>query len=87
KVLYSPDPKKFKYLAGLIERLGVTLVAGTPDFLSGILGASESPEAQLAAVRIWLSGAQKAPKELRTRVAALGASLVEGYGITETAPL
>ncbi|MBX9925395.1 MAG: AMP-binding protein [Hyphomicrobiaceae bacterium] len=87
KVIYSPDPMKFKQLATTAEKFGVTLLAGTPDFLSGILDAVRGNEQRLASVRTWLSGAQKAPAELRARVAKLGATLIEGYGITETAPL
>ena len=87
KVVYSPDPRKFKLLAGLVEKFGVTLLAGTPDFLGGILDAAKGREDTLRSVRIFLSGAQKAPAELRARVARLGSTVVEGYGITETAPL
>ena len=87
KVAFSPDPKKFKHLAGLVERFGITVVAGTPDFLSGIIDAAKGDEQRLSSVRVWLSGAQKAPAELRSKVEHLGGSLLEGYGITETAPL
>lgn len=87
KVIYSPDPKKFKQLANMVEKFGVTLLAGTPDFLSGILDAVKGHEHRVASVRTWLSGAQKASAELRARVSNLGAVLIEGYGITETAPL
>ena len=87
KVVYSPDPRKFKLLAGLVEKFGVTLLAGTPDFLGGILDAAKGNEAKFKTVRLFLSGAQKAPAGLRTRVEKLGSRLIEGYGITETAPL
>lgn len=87
KIVYAPDPKKFKQLAGLIERFGITVVAGTPDFLSGIIDAARDNPAQLNSARLWLAGAQKTPAKLRASVSALGGNLLEGYGITETAPL
>ncbi|MCH9809275.1 MAG: AMP-binding protein [Alphaproteobacteria bacterium] len=87
KVVFSPDPKKFKHMAGLIERFGITVVAGTPDFLSGIIDAARGQEHRIKSARIWLSGAQKAPADLRAKVKDLGGKLLEGYGITETAPL
>ncbi|MEQ8824851.1 MAG: AMP-binding protein [Filomicrobium sp.] len=87
KTVFSPDPKKFKHLSGLIERFGITVVAGTPDFLSGIIDAARDEQERLASVRLWLAGAQKTPAELRAKVSAMGGELLEGYGITETAPL
>jgi len=86
-MVFSPDPKKFKQLARLVDTFNVTLLAGTPDFLAGILDAAKGQEHRVKSVRAWLSGAQKAPAELRMRIAALGGFLLEGYGITETAPL
>ena len=85
KVAFDPDPKKFRHLAHGTEKWKATLVAGTPDFLSGILNAGEP--ANFKSVRAFLSGAQKAPAALRERVESQGAKLLEGYGITETAPL
>ena len=84
KVAFDPDPKKFKHLANGIQKWRATLVAGTPDFLSGILNAGEPKN--FKSVRAFLSGAQKAPLALRQHVEGLGAKLLEGYGITETAP-
>jgi len=87
KMVFSPDPKKFKQLARLVDTFNVTLLAGTPDFLAGILDAAKGQEHRVKSVRAWLSGAQKAPAELRARISSLGGFLLEGYGITETAPL
>ncbi len=85
KVAFDADPRKYRHLAHGVQKWGATLVAGTPDFLIGILNAGE--EENFATVRAFLSGAQKAPATLRDRAEALGADLIEGYGITETSPL
>lgn len=85
KVAFDADPKKYRHLAHGCAKWQASLLAGTPDFLSGILSAGEP--ANFKTIRAFLSGAQKAPANLRERVEALGAKLLEGYGITETAPL
>ena len=85
KVAFDADPKKYRHLALGVEKWKATLLAGTPDFLTGILNAGEARN--FKSVRAFLSGAQKAPAALRERVEQLGARLLEGYGITEAAPL
>src|SRR5262245_22303277 len=85
KVAFDPDPKKYRHLAYGVEKWKATLLAGTPDFLAGILNAGEPKN--FKTVRAFLAGAQKVPPVLRERIEALGAKLLEGYGITETAPL
>ncbi len=85
KVAFDADPKKYRHLAHGIEKWKATLLAGTPDFLTGILNAGEPKN--FKSIRVFLAGAQKTPPALRERVEKLGAKLLEGYGITETAPL
>ena len=85
KVAFDADPKKYKHLARGVEKWKATLLAGTPDFLQGILNAGEPKN--FATIRAFLAGAQKSPPALREDVEALGAKLLEGYGITETGPL
>ena len=85
KVAFDADPKKYRHLAHGVEKWKATLLAGTPDFLTGILNAGD--DRNFKSVRAFLSGAQKAPVALRERAEKLGARLLEGYGITETAPL
>ncbi len=85
KVAFDADPKKYRHLALGVEKWKATLLAGTPDFLTGILNAGD--DKNFKSVRAFLSGAQKAPPALRERVEKIGGRLLEGYGITETAPL
>lgn len=88
KTVYSPDPKRHRELSKVIKRFAVTLAAGTPDFISGIIAAADREEPErLASIRAWFSGAQKAPAALYETIAKRGSTLLEGYGITETSPL
>ncbi len=87
KCSFYPDPTDSFALAEGISRWKVTLFCGAPSFLKGLLYVA-SPE-QLTTVRLFVSGAEKAPPELYERVEklGLGAKLIEGYGLTECSPI
>lgn len=100
RVVYTPNPTDGIRLARGIDRWGISIVASAPTFLKGILHAA-TPE-QLSSVRLFVSGAEKAPKELFEAIAQLGPTsfvgvregdrapsreLLEGYGITECSPV
>lgn len=87
KVAYSPDPTETKKLARGIEKWGVTIFCSAPTFLKGVLRAAS--DEQLKSVRLFVSGAEMAPPELRKRVEGMGEGreLLEGYGITECSPI
>ena len=87
KVAYYPNPTESRRLARGIHMWRCTTVCGTPSFVTGIFKAAD-PE-QLTSVRYFITGAEKAPDELFRKVEALsvGAMLIEGYGITECAPI
>lgn len=85
KVAFDADPKKYRHLAHGVEKWKATLLPGTPDFLTGIINAGEPRN--FKSIRVFLAGAQKVPAALRERAQQLGATLIEGYGITETGPL
>ncbi len=82
KAAYYPDPTDGFALAEGIERWGVTLFCGAPNFLKGLLAAASYQ--QLASIRLFVTGAEKAPQELYD---LLGNKLIEGYGITECSPV
>ena len=87
KVAFYPDPTDSFALAEGISRWKITLFCSPPSFLKGLFSAAK-PE-QLKTMRLFISGAEKAPKELYERVESLGthAKLIEGYGITECSPI
>lgn len=87
RCVYNPDPTNSLSLAKAIDRWKVTLVAGAPTFVKGILKSAELE--QLSSVRFFVTGAEKAPQELVETIEAFPwkPKFVEGYGITECSPL
>ncbi len=85
-VFHSPDPTQGALLAQAIETWGLTILAGTPTFLHGILRAipKTSPTIRLA-----VTGAEKCPDAVYAAFAkkAPNATVLEGYGITECSPV
>ncbi len=87
RVAFYPDPTDSFAIAEGVSRWKATLFCSPPSFLKGLFNAAK--EEQLKTVRMFISGAEKVPQELFNRVEHLGtgAILVEGYGITECAPI
>lgn len=87
RVAFFPDPTDGFALAEGVKRWQITMFCAAPLFLKGLFRAAK-PE-QLASLRFFVSGAEKASPELYQRVADLGtgAYLIEGYGLTECSPI
>lgn len=87
KTLFSPNPTDSLRLAQHIGEWKLSIVCSAPTFLRGILNVAKP--AQLSSVRYFVTGAEKAPAVLTESVVDLdtGANLIEGYGITECAPV
>ena len=87
RVVHHPDPTDSAALVRKIASYRPTLVAGTPTFIAYILERAK-PE-DLTSVRMFVVGAEKAPPALFAKVKQLApkAEVIEGYGITECAPV
>ena len=87
RCVYHTNPTEAWLLGRLVESYRVTLLCGTPTFLSGILRASGA--GQLDTLRMAITGAEKCPE--RTYAALAGrcpsAVILEGYGVTECSPI
>jgi long-chain-fatty-acid--[acyl-carrier-protein] ligase len=85
--VFHANPTEGAMLARLVDAYRVSMIVGTPTFLSGAARAG-SPE-QLAGLRLAVTGAEECPP----RVYALlqerctNAVILEGYGITECSPI
>jgi long-chain-fatty-acid--[acyl-carrier-protein] ligase len=87
RVVHHPDPTDAANLVHKIRAYGVTVLVGTPTFVSYIL--ERATPGSLLSLRLVVVGAEKCPPALfeRCREAAPRATIVEGYGITECAPV
>ncbi len=85
-IVTYPNPLEFKSVCSAVRDERVTVMVGTPAFLTGYLQKSEPGD--FATVRLLITGADKCPEVLRRgfwdkhRVI-----LYEGYGTTETSPV
>lgn len=87
RVVHHADPTD---AAGLVRKIAAykpTLLLTTPTFFSYILNAAQP--ADLASLRIVITGAEKCPESLFARAKEMTphAMLSEGYGITECSPV
>ena len=87
RVAYSPNPTDGKRVAEAVERWKVTLICLAPTFLKNFLRVGTKK--QLCSLRLVVAGAEKTAAELFDKLHELNpkATLIEGYGITECAPI
>jgi fatty-acyl-CoA synthase len=80
----QPTPKD---IAALIESEHVTVTAGVPTVLLGILQAMEERPYDLSSLRAVPCGGSAVPESLIAAYDALGVNVIQAWGMTETAPL
>ncbi len=86
RLVTYPNPIEVVKNAELIERYGITMLLATPTFLRSYLRRVEPK--QLASLKIIVTGAEKLPDELAAAFQErFGKEVLQGYGLTETAPV
>ncbi len=74
-------------VAALIESERVTVTAGVPTVLLGILQAMEQRPYDLSSLRAVPCGGSAVPESLIAAYDTLGVNVIQAWGMTETAPL
>ncbi len=74
-------------IADLVERHRVTVTGGVPTVLIGLLAAVEQTPRDLSSLRALLCGGSAVPEALIEAYDRLGLTVVQAWGMTETAPL
>ena len=84
---HYPNPTDGAGLGRHVEAYRTTLIVGTPTFLNGIVRAST--EAQLATLRLAVTGAERCTERVHSALVARCPRMVvlEGYGVTECSPM
>lgn len=87
KLLHHPDPTDAGGLVRKIAAYKPTLIAGTPTFMGYIL--DKAAPGELDSLKLLVVGAEKCPDAIFQKAKKLApkATVVEGYGITECAPI
>lgn len=84
---YHPNPTESSPLIFMVRDFKLALLGATPTFLEGMLRKADSND--LSSLRYAFVGAEKCPDHVYRLFAEKcpGASLCEGYGITECSPV
>jgi long-chain-fatty-acid--[acyl-carrier-protein] ligase len=87
RVVHHPDPTDAARLARKINAYRVTMLVGTPTFISYIVQRAKPGD--FDSLRLIVVGAEPCPASLheRCRQLAPAAALLEGYGVTECSPV
>ena len=82
-----PDDASPDEILRLIERHRVTVGFGNPDLLDALARSELWPQADLSSVRFVLTGGAPVPERLIRAYLDRGVTLLQGYGLSEAAPL
>jgi len=85
RIVYHPNPNESRFLAKACKKWNVTLTAGTPTFLRGILESGEPSD--FTSLHLLFAGAESIPQALFDLASKFKLQLVSGYGITECSPI
>ncbi|TLX72581.1 hypothetical protein E9993_17240 [Labilibacter sediminis] len=87
RTAYYPDPTDGKGIVRTLKHTSSSILVSAPSFLKIILG-NAIPE-DLVSLKLVVSGAEAMPPEIKSFLGSLApqATLIEGYGITECAPV
>ena len=69
------------------ERFRVTVGFGNPDLLADLADAPRWPVADLSSIRFFITGGAPVPERLIRRYLERGITLLQGYGLSEAAPV
>ena len=87
-MLLIPDPRDLDDVIKSIRRFRPTLYPGVPAIYNSINNHPDAARYDLKSIRVCISGASGLPVEVQQRFQTLtGSRLVEGYGLSEAAPV
>jgi long-chain acyl-CoA synthetase len=88
KLVVVPNPRPIDNVMNQIQRERCTYFPGVPAMYIGIINHPEIAQYDLTSVKACISGAAPLPMEVQVKFGEItGGRLVEGYGLTEAAPV
>lgn len=88
EMVIVPNPRPIDNVMNIIQKERCTIFPGVPAMYIGIVNHPKVKSYDLTSVRACISGSAPLPMEIQERFGALtGGRLVEGYGLTEAAPV
>ena len=88
EMIVIPNPRPIGHVMQVIQRQRATLFPGVPAMYIGVINHPNLASYDLTSVRACISGAAALPMEVQERFGQItGGRLVEGYGLTEAAPI
>lgn len=88
EMVIVPNPRPIENVMNVIQKERCTIFPGVPAMYIGIVNHPKVKEYDLRSVRACISGSASLPMEIQERFGVLtGGRLVEGYGLTEAAPV
>jgi len=87
-LIIIPNPRPIENVMRVIHKERATLFPGVPAMYIGIINHPDVGKYDLRSVRACISGSAPLPMDVQVRFGELtGGRLVEGYGLTEAAPV
>lgn len=88
KLIVVPNPRPIDNVMNQIQRERASIFPGVPAMYIGIVNHPDVAKYDLKSVKACISGAAPLPMEVQEQFGAItGGRLVEGYGLTEAAPV
>ncbi|MFZ2358383.1 MAG: long-chain fatty acid--CoA ligase [Anaerolineae bacterium] len=88
KLIVTPNPRPIDNVMNQIQRERASIFPGVPAMYIGIVNHPDVARYDLKSVKACISGAAPLPMEVQEQFGAItGGRLVEGYGLTEAAPV
>ncbi|HSN76685.1 MAG TPA: long-chain fatty acid--CoA ligase [Anaerolineae bacterium] len=88
KLVVVPNPRPIENVMNQIQRERASIFPGVPAMYIGIVNHPDVAQYNLKSVKACISGAAPLPMEVQEQFGAItGGRLVEGYGLTEAAPV
>ena len=88
EIVQVPDPRNTAHIIEVISKEKITLYPGVPAMYIGLINHPKVKDFDLHSVKACLSGGSALPVEVAQQFEAItGGKLVEGFGMTECAPV